>query len=219
MKRGGTARDAARLSTRTTTAESKLAKAASFLDQAERAGADDLDGFVNNLEAAIIFGKSVRDMLMTQHGVGWLKESVLWNDPLCVFFADLRNIVIHEDASIHPYKVISLTHRGSLVLQNAASITDGPFEVVVRADGRVVLVKHVSGITTIVGSWNCPEGEDRATLSSDTRCVETVHLFSDAARFSDTALIYLVRDYLNQLRRAVDGVEPRASGEPPSLNG
>jgi hypothetical protein len=53
------------------------------------------------LDAAIVFGKATQDWLEKDLGKDWLRDSDLWNDPICRFFAETRNTVVHEDGSVN----------------------------------------------------------------------------------------------------------------------
>ncbi len=87
-----------------------LRKARFFLDQltqTEQADPFDHEAAAAFLEAAIIFGKTTQDRMADLYGgrdkgdrVAWLKSTSLWNDPLCKFFADLRDLIVHEDGSV-----------------------------------------------------------------------------------------------------------------------
>lgn len=52
------------------------------------------------LDAAIVFGKATQDWIKDNYGIAWLKQSELWGNPLCKFFADSRDVIIHEDGVV-----------------------------------------------------------------------------------------------------------------------
>src|SRR5688572_6188366 len=86
------------------TGRANLRKARFFLRrlaEAERLAPLDREAAETYLEAAIIFGKATQDWMKDEFGgVPWLKASPLWNDPLCKFFADVRDVIVHDDGSV-----------------------------------------------------------------------------------------------------------------------
>lgn len=58
------------------------------------------------LEAAILFGKVTQYSIETRIK---LKNTALWNDPLCKFLADLRDFIVHKDGSAEVIKKTSVT--------------------------------------------------------------------------------------------------------------
>jgi hypothetical protein len=106
------------------TGRANLEKARFFLRMAELAeNADPFDQSVAeiNLDAAIVFGKATQDWMGDRFGNAeaetddqcgsrrrnaakrWLKSTSLWDDPVCKFFADLRDLIVHEDGRAEVY--------------------------------------------------------------------------------------------------------------------
>lgn len=106
------------LRTNRNTGRASLEKARLFLRMVEVAeSADPFDQSIAeiNLEAAIVFGKATRDRMADYFGKAeaeaseqcgnqrskaakqWLKSTTLWGDPVCKLFADLRDVIVHED--------------------------------------------------------------------------------------------------------------------------
>lgn len=94
---------------------------AAHVEDIQQEDAPDLEQAEAYLDAAIVFGKATQDWLEVQYGLPWLKKSRLWKDPICEFFAKMRNVVIHEDGSV---ETIPRTH-ASVHISPAAILVSG----------------------------------------------------------------------------------------------
>ena len=85
----------------TVTGRATLQRARFFLRQGAVCGTEDVEGAEHNLNAAIVFGRSVTFHIQSQYGhrpdfdywYAW-QENVLRSDPLAVFFNKARNDIL-----------------------------------------------------------------------------------------------------------------------------
>lgn len=202
-------------------ARATLRKASYFMDQANKAGLDARENFVTNLEAAIVFGRSVIDHLRqeyeTTHGQAFKQWSaaqiqVMNNDPVIVFFqgtigkgrsGGLRNFIIHE-GPVETRKNIVATISISIPMSVSVSY-EGSYAS--RQEARIAYHTFRKKIANTVKAVKRSLLQTRQVTSVAPSGHVLEQLYFRDPNLGQRPAIDLVRDYLQKLTTVVDDAE------------
>lgn len=207
-------------------ARDTLNAARRFLRQAGTYGVEDPEGFAHNVNAAIVFGRSVTWHIQKdyKHDGGfdeWYagERKVLTQEPLCRFFHESRRIISHQ-------KLTATRRRYSLLLEDGIILMEGHDAemFIVRPWNRRSFREHWEGVLRRVRKplTACRirlHRQIRATKERWTRWTRrdvggSVNLFFDDPAWNETPAFDLVAQYLDILEGVVSRAEKRFEGEP-----
>ena len=207
-----------------------LRKARFFLDrvcETERAESLDQFGAGAYLEASIVFAKGAQDWMADTRGgreeplrKAWLKSSPLWNDPLCKYFANVRDLVVHEDgsvnvmfkASVMSYELASISvSESSLVTSTLASPNPSPWDRIQRRRQAQVAAKSAKRARKVeearlrrIIAQHREETERRAKeLADRPGHVTRLYFQSDVELIGGRPAVDAVGDYIARLERVL----------------
>lgn len=175
------------------------------------------EGFVNFIEAAIVFGRSVTFCLQSEYRHkpdfdSWYlgKQEAMKNDPLFAFFRDKRNYVLKEgSASVH--KVVSVAiedHIGLSDFVEVKVIRSQPWyrrsPKILWEDLRVAIMK-----ATRRWLWQRKTKRRHLQLQKQSKVEVTESFFFDEPKWRDRPACDLLQEYLNKLEQIIAEAEIR----------
>jgi len=190
----------------------KLEQARFFMACASEAiSARQRNAFVNFIEAAIVFARSVTLCLQKEYQGKtnfnrWYseKQDIMNNDPICRFFKDKRNYVLKEgSAGIH--KNITITAGGGLLISGSCEvevIRGQPWyhrsPKILWKDLRVTIMRPIRG-------WLKRRETKRRQLQSQKQSKAEVseEFFFDDPKWRDRSCLDLLQEYLDKLELIV----------------
>ena len=222
-----------------TVGDANLRKARFFLGHvrlAERAEPFDPAAVEAYLAAAIVFGKATQDWMADKYGgktrtarKAWLKGTSLWGDPLCELFAQIRDILVHEDGSVEPNARTSVTVYASAGLAvgsgGIATVritpTNPPLWQRVKlrwkrrrdlANARRRRRKQDEEVRRIIAKHRA-EAEIYARAYPAKRTTRAHFTHSDPL-VTERPAVDVVRDYLDRLERVLVAQQPPSATQP-----
>lgn len=197
---------------------SKLEQARFFIARTSEAiSAQQRDAFINFIEAAIVFARSVTFCLQREYRCKtnfdrWYseKQNVMKNDPIFRFFKDKRNYVLKE-GPVGVYKAVSV------VIEETLSVSASVEVKVIRGkpwyrqspkilweDLRAAIMGPICRwFKKYKTKWQRPKSQKRSTVEV------TEAFFFDDPKWRDRSALNLLREYLDKLELIVVEVEDR----------
>lgn len=200
-----------------------MEKARLFLRQAAACGTADRDGFVANLEAAIVFGRSVTLHLQKEyrHRPGFdewyaARQAEMRADPVCEFFNEARTLIL----KVGPLAVrrvitvdLALTVMASVAME-ATIIRGAPWY---RRSPRIIwedLRAETRRVVSRLSRWLRPPRP--SAPPGPTRTVVRDGFYFPGSAWPDRPAEELVRHYLDGLEPIVRAADARFAEPPPS---
>lgn len=204
------------------TGRGTLQRARYFLRQAAMCGTENVDGAEHNLNAAIVFGRSVTLHIQSQYGhrpdfdywYAW-QENAMRSDPLLSLFVEARNVILKEG----PVRASPITKTSNIVGRLPLGWIDLPPQRYEPWHRR-----GVKGLVVAVwGAVTLPLARVRLKLvlfrevRRARRLPETVRtheLYFVGSQYGDRRASDLVREYLEKLERVVQAAEVEIAADP-----
>jgi hypothetical protein len=198
-----------------------LQKAYFFLAQAEQAGISKRDAFVYNLEAAIIFGRSVPDHLAkqyTKHDRKWctVQRDILEGELLFRFLRETRNFILKE-GPLGVRRVIRVTSTVNIILSGSARVQFIRGTPWYRRTPSILWEGFSRAMLDPIRRWRETRKERRRVAmlrrQLDAERIPTkdeIYLAdTDNPAWRDKPAVQLIQEYLDRLTAFVDAFEAR----------
>lgn len=205
------------------TGRATLERARFFLRQAAVCGTEDVEGAEHNLNAAIVFGRSVTFHLQSQYGnrpdfdywYAW-NENFMRGDPLLSFFVLARNVILKEGPMPTPVvkktqNVVGLLPVGFILLPPRRV---GPW----YRQGIKALLAEAWGAISLpfarLQLWWGLRREARRAQRRLPQSVTTRELYFVGSQYGNRRTLDLVREYLDRLEGVVKAAEDELGRDP-----
>jgi len=193
----------------------KLEQARFFTTRASEDIPDQREAFVNFLEAAIVFARSVTFCLQSEyrHKPGfdeWYSsnQEAMEKDPLFAFFRDKRNYVLKQGpAGVH--KVVSVGVEEHIVLSDFVEIKVIRGRPWYRRSPKILWEDFRAGIMKPIRRWlSQREARQRhLELQKQSKVEVTEGFFFDDPEWKDHSACDLLQQYLDKLEQIVTEAE------------
>lgn len=199
-------------------ARSKLEQARFFIAHASEAiSAQQRDAFVNFIEAAIVYARSVTFYLQREYHRKtnfdrWYseKQEVIKNDPIFRFFKDKRNYVLHEGpAGVH--KVVSVVIEEHLSLSDSVEVKVIRGKPWYRRRPKILWEDLRATIMRPICRWfkQCKTKWRRLKPQKRSKVEVTEAFFFDDPEWRVRPALDLLQEYLDKLELIVVEAEDR----------
>lgn len=195
-----------------------LEKARFFVDQAESAGVANRLAQQNNLEAAIVFGRSVTFHIQKEfaHHLGFdpwyaVQQKAMKADPLLDFFLATRNYILKE-GPVALQRTIQLSASGEVHASGYLEVHIIRGRPWYRRSPAILWADLVADIGRPIARWRWIRQQARVVkmrLAKQNRQTVEVRdlLHFEQSPFNDRQALDLLRDYLDKLESIVNEAE------------